>query len=134
MHYVWAKIPYAALIVVVCLSSRVETPSSRQLHSLFYFLLFIKNIKQRICFNALVFTVSRPNGYLFDKESLLEYVISKKKENARKMKEFERQKRLQESEAEHKVMAEHADLVSRFVKQETDITVASTPLRDSSKF
>lgn len=33
------------------------------------------------------------DGYLFDKEAILEYYITKKNEASRKMKEFEKQKR-----------------------------------------
>ena len=33
-----------------------------------------------------------PEGWLFDKEALLKYIIEKKQEYARKMKEYERQK------------------------------------------
>ena len=34
----------------------------------------------------------RPQGYLYDKEAILEYILHQKREIARKMKEFERQK------------------------------------------
>lgn len=34
----------------------------------------------------------RKDGYLFDKEAILEYVLTKKKECARKLKEYEKQK------------------------------------------
>ena len=33
-----------------------------------------------------------PEGWLFDKEALLKYIIEKKQEHARKLKEYERQK------------------------------------------
>lgn len=46
-------------------------------------------------FNA-IFIDNRPEGYLFDKESILEYVITKKNEVSRKMKEYEKQKRKEE--------------------------------------
>lgn len=36
--------------------------------------------------------VCRKDGYLFDKESILEYILTKKKEYARKLKEYEKQK------------------------------------------
>jgi len=38
----------------------------------------------------------RPNGYLFDKEAILEYIITKKNEYFRKLKEYEKQKRKEE--------------------------------------
>jgi len=38
----------------------------------------------------------RPGGYLFDKEAILEYIITKKNEYFRKLKEYEKQKRKEE--------------------------------------
>ena len=38
----------------------------------------------------------RPDGFLFDKEAILEYIITKKNENSRKLKEFEKQKKKEE--------------------------------------
>jgi nitric oxide synthase-interacting protein len=38
----------------------------------------------------------RPDGYLFDKEAILEYIITKKNEYYRKLKEYEKQKRKEE--------------------------------------
>lgn len=34
----------------------------------------------------------RPEGHVFDKEAILEYIIHQKREIARKLKEFEKQK------------------------------------------
>lgn len=34
----------------------------------------------------------RPDGYIFEKEAILEYIVHQKTENARKMKEYEKQK------------------------------------------
>jgi len=68
----------------------------------------------------------RLDGYLFDKESILQYIITKKNENSRKMKEYEKQKKKEETDVADIVAAEKADHVSKFVKQESDITVRST--------
>lgn len=38
----------------------------------------------------------RKDGYLFDKEAILEYVLTKKREYARKLKEYEKQKQKEE--------------------------------------
>jgi len=38
----------------------------------------------------------RKDGYLFDKEAILEYILAKKREYARKLKEYERQKQKEE--------------------------------------
>ena len=52
-------------------------------------------INFRIAISLLYLTVNfsyRKDGYLFDKEAILEYVLTKKKEYARKLKEYEKQK------------------------------------------
>jgi nitric oxide synthase-interacting protein len=72
------------------------------------------------------YTFNRKEGYLYDKESVLEYIITKKNENSRKMKEYERQKKKEESELVELAEAEKASQVSKFVKQESGITVKST--------
>jgi nitric oxide synthase-interacting protein len=36
--------------------------------------------------------LSRQEGYLYDKEAVLEYIVHKKKEIAQKLKEYEKQK------------------------------------------
>lgn len=41
----------------------------------------------------------RKDGYLFDKEAILEYIVTKKREYARKLKEYEKQKRKEEVDA-----------------------------------
>lgn len=38
-----------------------------------------------------VFLYCRPDGYLYDKESILEYVIAKKKEIAKQQKTYDKQ-------------------------------------------
>jgi hypothetical protein len=38
----------------------------------------------------------RPDGYLYDKEAILEYIVHQKREIARKLKEYEKQKQNQE--------------------------------------
>lgn len=40
----------------------------------------------------------RKDGFLYDKEAILEYIITKKKEYARKLKEYEKQKKQEEVE------------------------------------
>lgn len=44
--------------------------------------------------------VISPYGYVFDKEAVLEYYLEQKKENARKLKEWEKQCKKEEEEAE----------------------------------
>jgi nitric oxide synthase-interacting protein len=48
------------------------------------------------CFNVILkccIICYRSDGYLFDKEAILEYIITKKTEYYRKLKEYEKQKR-----------------------------------------
>lgn len=44
--------------------------------------------------------VISPYGYVFDREAVLEYYLEQKKENARKLKEWEKQCKKEEEEAE----------------------------------
>jgi nitric oxide synthase-interacting protein len=56
-------------------------------------------IYMHICFEVLLkclIICYRPDGYLFDKEAILEYIITKKNEYCRKLKEYEKQKRKEE--------------------------------------
>jgi len=48
----------------------------------------------KIFWNTVLFC--RPGGFLFDKEAILEYIITKKNEYCRKLKEYEKQKRKEE--------------------------------------
>lgn len=65
-------------------------------------------------------------GYLFDKESILEYIITKKNEISRKMKEFEKQKKRKENEIAELAAAEKQSKLNSFRKTEKNIV--STPV------
>ncbi|XP_034254876.1 nitric oxide synthase-interacting protein homolog [Thrips palmi] len=65
-------------------------------------------------------------GYLFDKEAILEYVITKKNEVSRKMKEYEKQKRKEENELAELAAAEKSSQLHKFLKTEKNIV--STPI------
>ena len=60
-------------------------------------------------------------GYLFDKESILEYIISKKAEYARKMKEYEKQKQSDQKELEDIAAAQNKIKLEKFVRTEKNI-------------
>jgi len=64
-------------------------------------------------------------GYLFDKEAILQYIITKKNEFSRKTKEFEKQQRSEADELKALADAERSDKVKTFVKQESNITLPS---------
>lgn len=65
--------------------------------------------------------VITPDGYLYDKEAILEYILHQKREIARHMKEYERQKRKEESEKEELYQAEHRSRLEKFLKKEQSI-------------
>lgn len=61
------------------------------------------------------------DGYLFDKEAILEYIITKKNEYCRKLKEYEKQKRKEEAELAQLVVAEKHSKVNNFLTTEKNI-------------
>ena len=68
----------------------------------------------------------RKDGYLFDKQSILEYIITKKNEASRKAKEFEKQNKKEADELASLKEAERSDHVKKFVKQESNIILPSS--------
>lgn len=66
------------------------------------------------------------DGYLFDKEAILTYIITKKKEFARKMKEYERQLKEDEEEQAERANAETKKQVDRFISTEKNIVSSKT--------
>ena len=65
--------------------------------------------------------VITPDGYLYDKESILECLLHQKRENARKMKDFEKQKTKHQAELEELGKAEARSKVAKFLSSETSI-------------
>lgn len=63
------------------------------------------------------------DGYLFDKEAILQYIITKKGEYSRKMKEYERQKMDDVKELQEVANAENKKKLEKFVKIEKNIRV-----------
>ncbi|KAJ8664594.1 hypothetical protein QAD02_006256 [Eretmocerus hayati] len=63
------------------------------------------------------------DGYLYDKESILEYILSKKKEYTRQLKEYEKQKKRLEEESQEKTANEELKKLQKFLKSE--ITIVS---------
>lgn len=61
------------------------------------------------------------DGYLFDKEVILEYIISKKNEYSRKLKEYDRLKKKEDEELANKKASEIEAQVQKFVKSESNI-------------
>lgn len=52
-----------------------------------------------------------PDGYLYDKEAILEYILHQKREIARHMKEYERQKRKEEVGVILKIRKHYCELL-----------------------
>lgn len=69
------------------------------------------------------------NGYLFDKEAILEYIITKKAEFARKMKEYEKQKQSDEKDLEEIAAAENKLKLEKFVRTEKNIKESAGKFR-----
>ncbi|XP_050739387.1 nitric oxide synthase-interacting protein homolog [Eriocheir sinensis] len=69
--------------------------------------------------------VITPEGHLFDKEAILEYIITKKNEIARKMKEYSRQCKKEQTELEELGEAENRSRVEKFLKTESAVASAS---------
>lgn len=72
------------------------------------------------------------DGYLFDKEAILQYIITKKNEYNRKMKEFERQKDSDEKELQQIAEADNNRKIDIFKKTEKSIKIPSTSTSGSS--
>lgn len=71
------------------------------------------------CRNPVITT----DGYLFDKEAILEYYIAKKKEIARQLKEYEKQKKQDENEVKELKAAAHRSQVEKFIATEKGETL-----------
>lgn len=61
------------------------------------------------------------DGYLFDKEAILQYVITRKAEYARKMKEYERQTQSDLKELDEIASIENKKKLEHFMKTEKNI-------------
>lgn len=65
-------------------------------------------------------------GYLFDKEAILQYIITKKNEYTRKLKEYERQSKKEEDELAEIAAAEKQANLEKFMNDEKNISSKST--------
>ncbi|XP_012218214.1 nitric oxide synthase-interacting protein homolog [Linepithema humile] len=66
-------------------------------------------------------SVVTKDGYLFDKEAILEYVLTKKKEYTRKLKEYEKQKRKEEEQSQEQTATEELKKLQDFLNSEKTI-------------
>ena len=70
--------------------------------------------------------VVTPDGFLYDREAILECLLHQKTEAARKMKAFEKQKKKQDAEEAGKAEEEVRSKVESFVNMEKRITTKPT--------
>ncbi|XP_039745816.1 nitric oxide synthase-interacting protein homolog [Pararge aegeria] len=68
------------------------------------------------------YPVVTKEGYLFDKEAILEYIISKKNEYNRKLKQYEKQLKKDENEVKELAAAEREANLIKFMSREKNIT------------
>uniref|UniRef100_A0A182QZ97 Nitric oxide synthase-interacting protein homolog n=1 Tax=Anopheles farauti TaxID=69004 RepID=A0A182QZ97_9DIPT len=66
------------------------------------------------------------DGYLFDKEAILTYIISKKNEYSRKMKEYEKQVKQDEEDEAAKANADLQKKLDKFISTEKNIVSNKT--------
>ncbi|EDW75126.1 uncharacterized protein Dwil_GK19865 [Drosophila willistoni] len=72
-------------------------------------------------------------GYLFDKEAILQYIVTKKNEYSRKLKEYERLRRAEEQELQQEANCKQQAKMDKFVNSEKPTaTPSSTSTTKSS--
>ncbi|XP_064600576.1 nitric oxide synthase-interacting protein-like [Liolophura sinensis] len=65
--------------------------------------------------------VVTPDGYLFDKEAILEYILHQKRTIARKLKEYEKQTKKEEAELQELAKAEQESQKNNFIQTEATL-------------
>ncbi|KAM3968113.1 nitric oxide synthase-interacting protein homolog [Aphomia sociella] len=65
-------------------------------------------------------------GYLFDKEAILEYIVSKKAEYARKLKQYEKQLKKEDAEKAELAAAEKEANLIKFMNREKNISSSTS--------
>ncbi|KAL6255212.1 hypothetical protein P5V15_013550 [Pogonomyrmex californicus] len=72
------------------------------------------------------------DGYLFDKEAILEYILTKKREYARKLKEYEKQKQKEEEQSQEQTANEELKKLQNFLKTEKTIVSSGSSTLDET--
>lgn len=65
--------------------------------------------------------INRPEGYLYDKEAVLTYIVNQKAEIARKLKQYEKDRLKEERELAELAAKEFNDKKARFMAQEMTV-------------
>lgn len=69
--------------------------------------------------------VITPDGYIYEKEAILEYIVAKKAEYAKKLKEYEKQCNKEKNELEELGAAEERSQREKFFETESSVSSAS---------
>ena len=76
-------------------------------------------------FFCLFITFLRPDGWIYEKEAILEYILHKKMENAKLMKQFEKQKDNKKKELHELAEIEQKEKIEKFLKSEGKLVTSS---------
>jgi len=74
--------------------------------------------------------VITPEGYLYDKEAILEYILSQKQDYSKKLREYEKQKQKQDGEANEIRNLAEKQKVEKFLSSEHSIVTKKLSLAD----
>ncbi|UYV62203.1 NOSIP [Cordylochernes scorpioides] len=77
--------------------------------------------------------VITPEGYLFDKEAILEFIIHQKVKNAQLMKEYEKQKKKEKEELAEIAAAEQRTKAELFAKNQRITSASSSSTSESTQ-
>merc|ERR1712071_408241 len=72
------------------------------------------------------YPVVTPDGYLYDKEAILEYILKKKKENAKLQKAYDKQCKKEQKEVDAKNSACQNAEAAKFLEKESSIVTKSS--------
>lgn len=72
--------------------------------------------------------VITPNGWIYEKEAILEYILSKKVENSKLLKKFSKQKEEKNKELNELAEIQHKEKLDKFVKTEGKLVPSSLGL------
>ena len=72
------------------------------------------------------FASFRPEGWIYEKEAILEYILHKKIENAKMMKQFEKQKDNQEREKNELSEIATKEKLEKFLRAEGKLVVSDS--------
>lgn len=72
----------------------------------------------------------RPEGWIYEKEAILEYILKKKVENAKLMKQYEKQREEKEKELKELSEINYKEKLDKFLKKEGKLVASSSSSTD----